>query len=466
MMNKKELSELIKTSEGYNLEFKETLNSSIVKEICAFANASGGRIILGVKDNLEVLGYKLTNRDISRIQDIARNMDPVFSVEVEQVEELVVIYVPEGKNKPYACAQGFFVRVGANSQKLNRDEIKKFFQENGGVVFDEKFIDFDFKDFSNEAYDRFLKKAKIDNNLDYKQLLSNLGFFRNNKLNYSGILLFSKDITKYLRNATIQCVLYQGTSSTIIDKKEFSRDLLSNFEDAIKYIKSKLNTEYVIKSTYRDEYLELPEEALREALINSIVHRDYFSTAPILININIESVKFLNPVIMDLSLTVDDLMKGSYPHNMFLFSNLERIDLVEKAGSGFLRIKKAMEKYELPMANIYFSKRLFEVTFRRPDLQINSYKRRVIDGKGFEYARKDLQKDLDRDLQKDLIKLNKNQKIIVAEIQKNNFITQKELSKIVGINEKNIRNNITKLKNLNIIKRVGPAKGGHWEVIK
>jgi len=173
-----------------------------------------------------------------------------------------------------------------------------------------------------------------------------------------------------------------------------------------------------------------------------------------------------NPIIMDLSLTVDDLMKGSYPHNMFLFSNLERIDLVEKAGSGFLRIKKAMGKYELPMANIYFSKRLFEVTFQRPDLQINSYKRRVIDGKGFEYARKDLQKGLDRDLQKDLKKLNKNQKIIVAEIQKDNFITQKELSKIVGITEKNVRNNIAKLKNLNIIKRVGPVKGGHWEAIK
>jgi predicted HTH transcriptional regulator len=134
---------------------------------------------------------------------------------------------------------------------------------------------------------------------------------------------------------------------------------------------------------------------------------------------------------------------------------IERIkNLVEKAGSGFLRIKRAMEKYELPMANIYFSKRLFEVSFKRPDLQINSYKRRVIDGKGFEYIRKDL------------IKLNKNQKKIVAEIKKNNFITQKELSKIVGINEKNIRNNIAKLKSLNIIKRIRPAKGGYWEVIK
>lgn len=109
---------------------------------------------------------------------------------------------------------------------------------------------------------------------------------------------------------------------------------------------------------------------------------------------------------------------------------IERIkNLVEKAGSGFLRIKRAMEKYVLPMANIYFSKRLFEVTFQRPDLQVNSYKRRVIDGKDFEYTKKDLQKDL--------IKLNKNQKRIVA-----------------------------KLKNLNIIKRVGPAKGGYWEVIE
>ena len=130
------------------------------------------------------------------------------------------------------------------------------------------------------------------------------------------------------------------------------------------------------------------------------------------------------------------------------------------------RIKNLVEKYELPMVNIYFSKRLFEVTFQRPDLQINSYKRRVIDGKGFEHIRKDLQKDLNKDLQKDLIKLNKNQKRIVTEIKKNNFITQKELSKIVGITEKNIRNNIAKLKNLNIIKRIGPAKGGHWEVIK
>jgi len=356
-MTKKELIELIKTGEGYTLEFKERLNSSIGKEICAFANASGGTIILGINDNANIISYKLTNSDRSKIQDIARNMDPSFSINVEQVGDLAVVYVPEGKDKPYSVGGNFYLRIGANSQKLTRDEIRDFFQREGGLVFDEKYINFDFADFSKKAYNNFLRRASITNSLSKEQTLKNLNFLVDSKLNYSGILLFSKDITKYLRNATIQCVLYQGTSSTIIDKKEFSKDLFSNFEDAINYIKSKLNTEYVIRTMYREEYLELPESALREALMNSIVHRDYFSSAPILVNIYIDKIKFLNPVIMDLSLTVDDLIKGSYPRNLFLFSNLERIDLVEKAGSGFLRIKEAMDIYKLPMPEISFSKR-------------------------------------------------------------------------------------------------------------
>jgi len=159
----------------------------------------------------------------------------------------------------------------------------------------------------------------------------------------------------------------------------------------------------------------------------------------------------LNSVIMDLSLTVDDLMKGSYPHNMFLFSNLERIDLVEKAGSGFLRIKKAMEKYELPMVNIYFSKRLFEVTFQRPDLQINSYRKRIIDGKGFEYTENVPEKRLI---------------LIIDIIKNNNKITISELSTKLSVNEKTIKRDLNKLKTSGIIKKIRPAKGGHWEVIE
>lgn len=135
---------------------------------------------------------------------------------------------------------------------------------------------------------------------------------------------------------------------------------------------------------------------------------------------------------------------------------IERIkNLVEKAGSGFLRIKKAMEKYELPMLNIYFSKRLFEVTFQRPDLQINSYKRRVIDGKGFKYAEKVPEKVPEKRLI-----------LIINIIKNNNRITISELSTRLSVNEKTIKRDLYKLKTSGTIKRIGPDKGGHWEVIK
>lgn len=84
---------------------------------------------------------------------------------------------------------------------------------------------------------------------------------------------------------------------------------------------------------------------------------------------------------MAASITIEDLMRGSYPRNLFLFSCLERIELVEKAGSGILRIRDGLKAYKLPMADISFSKRLFIITFLRPDLQKNSYKTRVIEGK-------------------------------------------------------------------------------------
>jgi predicted HTH transcriptional regulator len=100
-MNKKELFELIKIGEGYTVEFKEKLNDSLGKEVCAFANASGGKIILGVSDNGDIKGIKLENHDISRIQDIARNMDPAFFVNIEKINVPVnvPVNVPERKKQ-------------------------------------------------------------------------------------------------------------------------------------------------------------------------------------------------------------------------------------------------------------------------------------------------------------------------------------------------------------------------------
>ena len=132
-MDKQKLRELIKTGEGYTLEFKESFNASSAKEtgktICAFANASGGKIILGASDNDSIKGFSLTNEHKSRIQTIARDRDPSFQVTIDKVSNLAVIYVPEGKEKPYAFSGRFYLRQGSNSQQLKRNEIQRFFKK-------------------------------------------------------------------------------------------------------------------------------------------------------------------------------------------------------------------------------------------------------------------------------------------------------------------------------------------------
>jgi len=448
-VNKEELSELIKTGEGYTLEFKENISSSIGKDICAFANASGGRIIVGVKDDGTVLDPNLSNSDKSKIQDIARNMNPAFKVSINQVGNLAVVDVFGGKNKPYSVSGKFYLRIGSNSQQLDRDEIRYFFQKEGLILFDKK-VDhkFGYKTYFNDAaFEEFLNRAGITLTLSKERLLTNLGFLENNELNNAGVLFFCKDVSRFFPNADITCVLYQGDSKyKILDKKVFERDLISNYEDAVSYLKNKLNTEYIIK-TEREEFLELPEDALREVIMNAIAHRDYFSPSHIQVDIYKNSVEISNPASYPSQITIDDLLSGSHPKNVFLFSMMQRADLVEKIGSGIKRINDAMKEYRLSLPVIEYKNIWFRIVFERPDLQKNSYQQRVV-GKRLVDG------------------LVESQKEILELVHINPKISKNEMSEKIGISNTAIDKNIDALKKKGLLKRIGSAKGGHWEIIE
>ncbi len=456
-MKKEELLELIRIGEGYALEFKESLPSDLGKHICAFANASGGRIIIGVADDSRIIGHILKNKEKSQVIDIARNMSPSFHVEAEQIGNITVINVPEGNNKPYSVHGHFYLRMGSNSQQLNRDEIKELFQSEGLVVFDEKKNnEFDInKNFNKRAYQTFLERAGIKTKLPSNKLLENMGFIKEQKMNNAGVLFFCKDTSKFFLNANITCALFQGdTKAVILDKQEYSFDLVTNYERAVEYLKAKLNTEYFIR-LYRKEFLELPENALRESILNAIAHRDYFSSAHTQVNIFKNSVEIINPAKFPQKITIDDMMKGSHPKNNFLFSMMQRADLVEKVGSGIGRIKESMEKYKLKEPLFEYDGVWFRVVFNRPDMQKNSYQARF----GLESAPAKVGEKVGE-------KVGVNEKNILQLVQKNSQVTYKELSEKVGIAEKNIYANIEKLKKKGLLKRVGPDKGGYWKVIK
>ncbi|MCK5660106.1 MAG: putative DNA binding domain-containing protein, partial [Methanosarcinales archaeon] len=125
-MNEQGLSSLIALGEGFTTEFKRSGSSNIGREICAFANATGGVILIGVTDASEISGANNHNRLKSEVQSIARSAEPPIAIDVESVNNVLCVTVPEQHSKPYSFGGKFFIREGASSQQMARDEIREF----------------------------------------------------------------------------------------------------------------------------------------------------------------------------------------------------------------------------------------------------------------------------------------------------------------------------------------------------
>ncbi|GAI28913.1 unnamed protein product, partial [marine sediment metagenome] len=159
----KELKQLIQTGEGYHLEFKESLDKSLIEEVCAFANSSGGKVLLGISDDGEIKAIKTDNDILSRIQDAVNRLEPKLNIKISVSDSIIIVDVAQGKEKPYGCSKGFFIRIGPNSQKLTRNEIVSFFQKEGRIRFDElenSKANFN-RDFDKEAFINFIGLSNI-----------------------------------------------------------------------------------------------------------------------------------------------------------------------------------------------------------------------------------------------------------------------------------------------------------------
>ncbi|MCD6094277.1 MAG: putative DNA binding domain-containing protein, partial [Candidatus Omnitrophica bacterium] len=355
-MNKyKVIDSILQEGEGYKVEFKESFNKSLSKEIVAFANSEGGRIFLGVSDEGKIKGIKITNKLKSQIQDIARNCEPPINLNMTSTGNILIIEVPDGKYKPYQCKEGFFIRVGATTQKMKRDEILKFIIAESIVHFDKEInYRFDIKrDFDKEKFKQFLKKAGISlSERNYRIILENLGVAVRKKgkffLNNAGVLMFAKNVAKFFRQSFVTCVLYKGNDKVkILDRKDYKGDLLYNYNQALIFLKNYLRLEYVIEGAGpRKEILEIPEEALREALLNALIHREYYDErVGIFVEIYDNRVEIVNKG--KLLFDKKYLGKLSVPRNPIIFDLFHRLGLIEKVGSGINRIKSVCKRNQI-----------------------------------------------------------------------------------------------------------------------
>lgn len=341
--------------EGENqwVEFKEKV-SKLDREIVAFANAEGGSIYLGMSDDGDPVGIKITNKLKSQVVDIARNCDPSINIDLLEHDQysLLEIQVQEGMDKPYRCKEGFFLRIGPSTQKLKRNDIVDLINSSEKIHFDES-INAKFvypKDFATDKLKAFLNRCDIETTLSYEDILINLNVAKKekSKLHFTnaGVLFFAKNPQKFLPESCITAVRYKTSDRfSIIDKKEFAGSVIQQIEDSMDFIIRHMSVEASITSDKiaRQEVYDYPIVALREAVVNAVTHRDYYyDSSHIYIHMYPNHIDIENPGGLLHGISVESLGKRSARRNRLLADLLHRIKFIERVGSGFDRMRQAL----------------------------------------------------------------------------------------------------------------------------
>ncbi len=439
-MKQAELDTILQEGEGYYLEFKESVNSDLAKEMTAFANSSGGRIFIGIDDDNNQKGVTINNDLKSRIQTIARDCDPSVNINLEIFQNILIIHIPEGNEKPYRCNKGFFIRNGASTQKMNTNQIVDFLQQEGRIKFDEQSkIKTNYKKvYSPTLLRTFLKIADIPQIMEDEDILRNLGVLNEDIscLNNAGILFFTDKPGDYINQCIVTCVLYKGTEKiNILDRKDINTDFISTINESIIFLTRHLNVSYKIESIQRQDILEIPEVALREAVINAVMHRNYFEDgANVMIEIFDDRLEISNPGGLPKALNQKDFGKKSIRRNPLIANLFQRARFIEKLGTGINRMKNEVLKAGLPEPQYEFTG-FFTIIFKRLKLG--------------ETVEKTTQKTREK---------------IIELISQNPKITTKEIEKKTGLSRRGVEYNIDKLKKESVLIRIGSRKDGYWKI--
>jgi len=454
---------LVREGEGLTVEFKEKYTPRIDEDIVAFANAKGGTLLLGVRDGGTVVGERLTNDLKSRINSLARNCKPSISVDMAQVGEVVAVEVQEGSEKPYSCSSGYYRRLNGNTQKMSHDELRAMFAENEPLPFEEKTVKgFTFDDISKTKIRAFTKEADIRiGRTPVADFLRSLNVADETRVKNAGILFFAKNVENYLPQAMMTCLAFKGTDRvTIYDRKDVRDDPLVQFDEAMVFIQKHLNVRSEIRGVNRYDIYELPLEALREAVVNALMHRDYgFRGTQISVEIFGDRVEIVNPGGLPFGVSSKNFGRISIRRNQIIADLFFRLHKCERAGSGIRRMRKALSSAGLAGPRFEPDEHFFRIIFDRPG-------REPEEGRPMEgTCSEDRTSSLKVALKISLKSAVKTASAILDAIEKNPGITIPEIAKTLSVSPRTIHNYIRRMKVAGILRRVGPDKGGHWEVV-
>jgi ATP-dependent DNA helicase RecG len=440
-------------NESQIIEYKESWRDEYLKWICGFANAQGGRILIGVNDKKEVVGVENAKRlmeDIpNKVRDVLGIIVDVNLHEKDGLDYIEILVDPYPY--PINYKGEYHYRTGSTKQELKGAALDQFLLRKRGMTWDavpqpnmkvEELDSESIEIFKQQAV-RSQRMSKADLEGNNRELLEKLHLFEGDYLKRSAALLFHNDPEKFITGAYIKIGFFK-TDADLLYQDEIHGSLVQLVRQMMdllttKYLKSIISYD----DLQRIDKLPVPRSALREAVLNSIVHKSYGSFIPIQISVYDDKLMIWNAAALPTGWTIETLMKkhSSQPYNPEIANAFFRAGEIEAWGRGIERILSACMEADIQMPEWNF------------------------DGSGLwvSFLFKNDQKNDQKDVQK---KLTERQKDILSLLSSDGTLTIEVMSKRLGISEKTIYRELSLLKANGLIERKGSKTKGEWVVIR
>ena len=433
-------------AESQNIEWKESWRDEYLKWICGFANAKGGKLIIGQNDKGEFLGIDKYKKLLDDIPNKIQNQLGIIC-DVDLKENKGKKYI-EIDVKPYDVPisyQGkYHYRSGSTKQELKGNALNEFLLKKAGKTWDDVIEPrASLNDIDISAIEAFKKGATISKRLPFikeekniEQILDNLLLFENGQLKRSAVLLFGKNPCRFYINAYVKIGRFGKTDDDLRFQEVVEGNAYQLADKTLDILDKKILISPIsYQGLQRIENWEYPYEAIREVILNAIVHRDYMG-APIQISVYDDKLMVWNEGSLPDDLTFEDLKKkhSSRPHNPVLAGTFFKGGLIEAWGRGTIKIINECKKAGLPEPIIESASGGISITIQKS----------VISNK------KHIEKNL-----------NQRQNRVIEYLNENNTITNKIYQELCEVSKATATRDLTELvEKHKLLERTGDVGAG------
>jgi len=350
---------MLPTKEDIKTEFKQSFSDEVIVSLVAFANAKGGNVYVGVCDAGSVCGIQLGKETVQKwLNDIKQKTEPSIIPDVDIIENedsvVVILSIQEYPVKPVSFKGRYYVRQANSNHQMTPFEISN-------LILKTKNSSWDFYTDPQHTIDDIdlakvqvcihkMKRRGISIEESPIDFLRKKDFVAGNNVTFGGYLLFKarEDIM-----TTVELGFFQDSDGIIIkDSARLKNDLVSQVDDVMDYVKKHINMaiEIVPYQTENVQRWDYPLDAIREIVLNMIVHRDYRSSADSIVKIFPNRIEFYNPGTLPDEISINDLMSNNYrslPRNKQIADIFKEMGEIEKYGSGIRRVVKMFADYGL-----------------------------------------------------------------------------------------------------------------------